>query len=90
MAGDFLASRGRGGLGSPRDVSRGVVPQGKKIARPAVAAKAVEAQPSFGQISRERGRVVRLEYVPEKGNQVRPRGLLLRPCPKDHPHQIVP
>ncbi len=51
MASDFLASRGMGGLGSPRDVSRGVVPQGKKIARPAVAAKAVEAQPSFGQIS---------------------------------------
>jgi hypothetical protein len=28
----FLVSRGMGGLGSPRDLSRGVVPQGKKVA----------------------------------------------------------
>ena len=30
--GEFLASRGMGGPGSPRDLSRGVVPQGKKVA----------------------------------------------------------
>ena len=30
--GDFLASRGMGGPGSLRDLSRGVVPQGKKVA----------------------------------------------------------
>ena len=56
---DFLVSRGMGGPGSPRDLSRGVIPQGKKVDPSAVAAQAIEAQPSFGQIKPWRGRVVR-------------------------------
>ena len=31
--GEFLVSRGMGGSGSPRDLSRGVIPQGKKVER---------------------------------------------------------
>ena len=58
---DFLASRGMGGPGSPRDPSRGVVTQGKKVAPSAVASQAIEAQPSFGQIKPWRGRVVSAE-----------------------------
>jgi len=45
---DFLASRGMGEPGSLRDLSRGVVPQGKKVDPSAVAAQAIEAQPPFG------------------------------------------
>jgi hypothetical protein len=45
---DFLASRG---------MAKG---QGKKVAPSAVAAQAIEAQPSFGQIRPLRGRVVRV------------------------------
>jgi hypothetical protein len=44
---DFLASRG---------MAKG---QGKKVDPSAVAAQAIEAQPSFGQIKPWRGRVVR-------------------------------
>ncbi len=53
-AGDFLASRGMGEA------------QGKKVDPSAVAAQAVEAQPSFGQIKPWRGRVVRAEQHPQK------------------------
>jgi hypothetical protein len=45
VAVDFLASRGMGEA------------QGKKVDPSAVAAKAIEAQPSFGQIKPLRGRV---------------------------------
>jgi hypothetical protein len=48
VAVDFLASRG---------MAKG---QGKKVAPSAIAAQAIEAQPSFGQIKPWRGRVVRV------------------------------
>src|SRR5271163_784917 len=56
--GDFLASRGMGEPGSPRGKPRGVESPGEESLTGAVAAQAIEAQPSFGQIKPRRGRVV--------------------------------
>jgi len=45
---DFLASRGMGEPGAPSDLSRGVESPGEESLTGAVAAQAIEAQPSFG------------------------------------------
>ena len=64
---DFVASRGMGGPGSPRDLSRGVVPQGKKVDSDGVAAQTIEAQPVFGQIKPKRGQALAcLEQYPRE------------------------
>ncbi len=44
--------------GSPRDVSRGVESPGEESRRGAIAAQAIEAQLSFGQIKPRRGQVL--------------------------------
>ena len=45
---DFLASRGMGEPGSPRGLPRGVESPGEESLTGAVAAQAIEAQPSYG------------------------------------------
>ncbi len=54
---DFLGPRGMGEPGSPRDVSRGAESPGEESQPGAIAAQAIEAQLSFGQIKPLRGRV---------------------------------
>ena len=60
-----LARNGRTGV--PQGLARGVESPGKESLTAAVAAEAIEAQPSFGQIKPKRDRVVRApNSIPEQ------------------------
>ena len=58
--GTFLPREEWANRGPPRGLPRGVESPGEESLTGAVAAQAIEAQPSFGQIKPRRGRVVRV------------------------------